>query len=428
MLVRVDWTQHEIPLGFTENDSPRMESTVIEKWREYMVVCRKSTVDDEDDASFVLHMSKTRVIPLMERDRTSQRVSHSIALQKKVTRINMFSSLDKSIVLWHSWKKGTRIYILRPRSSANAVEWYTFLNTLLGWRRPERLDIHVPDLNIILNLDKPFQTTRRPQDQVLSSNVSAKSSAVQEASQTAVAHDIIRRCVSMLSASPMSDNLKMWLASGTKIGLAWRRYDRLEWIYGVNAERMYGSMAMQTTHDLELRLEEHYPTRAGGSDSDHKATEEPAAVEGFLVRLTSQKGRHSRMGKSFFKRLYFSSHDHYLCFSLPGKAVPPKPPKFTDLHHLKSVPKAAKLAEKIPLIYAVNPYPLTEGRITWLAADSTTEKQHKDEVAEAEAARKLQNLQDSQGFMLGRTGPKGWAFGCPRSQRRDSGQRELGDG
>jgi hypothetical protein len=32
--------------------------------------------------------------------------------------------------------------------------------------------------------------------------------------------------------------------------------------------------------------------------------EEPAPIEGFLVRLTSQKGMHQRMNKMFFKRLY----------------------------------------------------------------------------------------------------------------------------
>lgn len=58
MLVRVDSAGQEVPDEFDENSSQKIDSRVKDKWREYMVVCRHSTLEDAD---FVLQMYKTRV-------------------------------------------------------------------------------------------------------------------------------------------------------------------------------------------------------------------------------------------------------------------------------------------------------------------------------------------------------------------------------
>jgi signal recognition particle GTPase len=57
MLVRVD-AAAEVPDDFDENVSQRVVSRVKEKWREYMIVCRHSHVND---AEFVLQLYQTRV-------------------------------------------------------------------------------------------------------------------------------------------------------------------------------------------------------------------------------------------------------------------------------------------------------------------------------------------------------------------------------
>jgi hypothetical protein len=57
MLVRVD-VAAEVPEDFDENVNQRVVSRVKEKWREYMIVCRHSHVND---AEFVLQFYQTRV-------------------------------------------------------------------------------------------------------------------------------------------------------------------------------------------------------------------------------------------------------------------------------------------------------------------------------------------------------------------------------
>ncbi|CAG8616465.1 28246_t:CDS:2, partial [Racocetra persica] len=73
---------------------------------------------------------------------------------------------------------------------------------------------------------------------------------------------------------------------------------------------------------------------------------EPPPVEGYLIRVTNDKGR-----KNKSKRLYFSSHDHYLFFMNPSFASPPPPPPSGS-----GSTEDEKLNKKRPIMYAVAPH------------------------------------------------------------------------
>ena len=394
-LVRVDSTMQDLPADYDENSSQKSDSRVVEKWREYVVVCRRS-IDEE--AEFFIQMYKSRVIPAFEQLHIEKRAAHKIVLKRKTAKINLYSSLDKTIVLWTPMKNGTRIYILQARSSADSVEWYTFLRSVLGWRRSSTLSVNVPDLNVTLQLEKPFEDLEA--SKTASNPTEAKMADVNKAGVTkeAVANVVIQRCIKMLENSPeWSEVLDQWLKHEI-LGLAWKRYDRLEWVHGINEQRMFGTLAMQQSHDLELRPKEHYPTSA--SEHDHsEVLKEPAPVEGFLVRLTSQQGVDRRMGKNFFKRLYFYSHNELLCFCRPAKANPPPPPKLRKSRNQHSLPTASEIMEKIPLIYAVNPYPLSGDHISWLISTTPESKKEHDRDALEEAERKYSTLLEAEGYI-----------------------------
>ena len=387
MLVRVDYTLHELPTEYDENDSLKSESRVIEKWREFVVVCRKGI---EDQAEFLLQMYKSRVIPATEQPQVQKRSAHSIPLSRKSTKLNLYSSLDKTIVIWVPWKKGTRIYILRPQSSASSVEWYTFLRDVLGRQRPDTLQINVPDLDVTLQLENPFEDVERARHAARAGDEDMTALIKTMAVERAVAGNIVKRCMTMLEDSPeWSHVLESWLKH-ERMGLAWKRYDRLEWIHGANEQKMYGTLAMQKTHDLELRPKHHYPTHV-------RTMEEPTPVEGFLIRLTSQKGRDQRFGKKFSKRLYFSTHNQFLCYCKPGKAIPPPPPKFQADH---SGNPTTKDRGKIPLIYALNPYPIDDrAHLSWLKRTTPAQKQSYDQNAYEEAERKVNTLLQAEGYI-----------------------------
>ncbi|KIW14668.1 hypothetical protein PV08_07452 [Exophiala spinifera] len=391
MLVRCDSTMQPLPEDFDENESQKIEMRLLEKWREYMVVTRKSKKQDADD--FRLQLYKTRVIPEIDTESTKKKPAHEIRLDPKTTRINLYSSLDKTVVIWHAYKKGTRIFVMRPSSTAHSVEWYTFLRDALGWRRPNVLHINVPDLDVTLKLERPFEGLEKAgadatdEETALSQTVEA---------EKAVAGTIIAKCLDMLKRDPeWSSVLKVWSESA-HMGLAWKRYDRLEWVSGANEQKMYGSMAMQRSHDLELRPKQHYPTCTHGRKG--KLHEEPSPIEGFLVRLTSQKGVHQRFGKAFFKRLYFSTHDQFLVFNRPAKATPPHPPRLATIGG-QNIPSSQEIIDKTPLMFEVEPYKLKDAAVSWLASRDRLSIESHDRDALEEARRNVANLLESDGFV-----------------------------
>ena len=392
MLVRVEATlQKVLPDDYNERDSLRMETRLMDKWREFLVVCRK--VADED-APFSLQMYKTRVIPEGQNPTARIKPFYEVHLNRKETRVNLYSSLDKTLVLWRPCKMGTKIYIMRPKSAAHAIEWYTFIGQTLGWERPTSLPIGVPDLDVALIFKNPFAqlSNLMPKDDRGEDNGSLSRAAAEE---PYVAQAIIRGCLQMLENRPeWADVLRQW-SDTERMGLAWKRYDRLEWVFGVNEKKMYGSMAMVRSHELELRPRQHYPTTVKG-DSGNKE-DEPPPVEGFLIRLTSQRGVHQRMNKMFFKRLYFFTQDHYLLFSRPSKALPPPPPKLAIED--SNIPSSQDILKKTPLSYDVDPYPLRNGEVTWLSSGNDQFVRDHDEEAYAQAQRNIHNLTQADGYI-----------------------------
>jgi hypothetical protein len=293
---------------------------------------------------------------------------------------------------------------MQARTASNAVEWYTFVRNILGWRRASQLQINIPDMSVSLEINDPFQKLEHSQSEAAQQVDGEEDTEVAILTtmkeEQAVAANLIRECLDHLQGSPeWSDILDSWL-NNQRIGLAWKRYDRLEWIHGANERRMYGTIAMQKSHDLELRPKSHYPTTAV-TRKKRKTLTEPMPVEGFLIRLTGQKGRSKRLGLMYHKQLYFSTHDQFLVFSRPPKSTPPPPPKL-PVGRDGAVPSARDVVDKSPDTWAVNPYPLKDNHIEWLLEGHTgtpeTRRRH-DEDAEEEAERKAQTLLTCDGYI-----------------------------
>ena len=393
MLVRIDATVNEMEDDYDENGSLKIDARTVEAWREFIVVCRESA---DERADYSIQMYKSRVIPAVEQPRVKKRATHEIPLIRKSTHVNLYSSLDKTLVVWVPWKMGRRIYILRTRSAANAMEWYTFIRNTLGLARNSSLEVHVPDLSITLQLENPFSELEASRGAARAEpGDDAALLRIMEA-ERAVAGIIIQRCMERLKDSAeWADVLEAWLQN-ERMGLAWKRYDRLEWVHGANEQRMYGTIAMQKSHDLALLPKYHYPTQS--KIKNEEPLEEPAPVEGFLIRLTSQRGRMQRFGKMYFKRLYFTTHNQFLCYCRPAKAVPPPPPHVPSYQTTK-IPSTSQIIDKTPLIFAINPYPADKGQVEWLTHGSPASQRRNDQEAYKEAERTVNSMLQAEGYI-----------------------------
>jgi len=396
MLVRVD-TAGEVPDEFDENVDQRVISQVKDKWREYMIVCRHSHKDGSD---FVLQLYRTRVIPEIEKEGAGKKAAYEVQLGRKTSKVNMYSSLDKSMVVTAPGRRGTLIFIMQARTASHAAEWYTFLRNILGWRPSTDILINIPDMSLSIRIANPFERLEASQNEVQDAENTEEALIKTMQAEQAVAGELIGRCLAHLHDAPeWRGVLEEWIRD-QRIGLAWKRYDRLEWIHGANERKMYGTIAMLKSHDLELRPKTHYPTTAV-TRKKQKTLIEPVPVEGFLIRLTGQQGRAKRLGLMYHKQLYFASHDQYLVFSRPTKATPPPPPRLPASDNA-AIPTAKMIKDKVPESWAVNPFALKDNRVEWLlethSGTIATRRLH-DEDAADEAQRKEHNLLNSDGYI-----------------------------
>lgn len=411
MLLRIEYAPNGVvPDNYSDALAMRIDRRVDMHWREFVVAAR-----NDDAGRVVLSFHRNRSIPVITKSVAKIKAATKIVITTESTKCNFYSSLDKTIVIWQKEKKKTMIYILRPLTSHSSIEWYAFLQTSLGIKPKTTAIISVPTLNVRLRVELKSSirsrrgSTSQPDDVSQSTDLDLSSLPEEEDNDEASINEdgqllsngvaitgdfLVDACWRLLSRDKQwKDVLRDW-RNHEKLGLCWRRYDRLEWIHGHDARQLVGQWAMAQTHELEFRPKEHYPTEIKlpmGS-----LLQEPSPIEGFLVRLTSSTGRQARFGKVFYKRLYFASHNNLLFFAHPGNSLPPPPPGFCS----DDLGDSEHILETGPLVYDVDPYPLEDGHISWLLPEfSKAEVEAKDHIAVTEAARRVSQLHASDGFI-----------------------------
>ncbi|KAF9433355.1 hypothetical protein BGZ76_009563 [Entomortierella beljakovae] len=133
------------------------------------------------------------------------------------------------------------------------------------------------------------------------------------------------------------------------VALCWKRYDRIEWVYwtdevfpetsnmhlrkahigfadgsewtGGMDGTVVGPQVLDKTHKLELRPITHYPTKVMVPQGNGRLEplHEPEPIEGYLVRVSKFSGGPLKR----FRRLYLTSHDHLLLYTVPSSSHSP---------------------------------------------------------------------------------------------------------
>ncbi|KAG5358187.1 Meiotically up-regulated gene 56 protein [Yarrowia sp. B02] len=387
-----------LPKDFNETETG--DTRMLERWREYIVVAR-STGDPENPISLQFYSSRSiKAVEKVAQGKTGAKMFLTLG---KHVNVSLYSSLDKTIALWYTGKRETVIYILRARSAYSSIRWFAFFSEILGARRDKEMHVRVPDLAVVVTVRVSWRKFRLI-DEYISRNLMAtksKSGAV----LTARAHQYItEKALKALADNPrFKTTVEDWVKN-KRVGLGWRRYDRLEWVQGFGEQELHGSWALNRTHDLELRVKEHY-----GDKITIKGEElvEPTPIEGHLVRLKSwnnQLGTFSKkqgIGKLLYKNLYFSTHDYFLFFAKPGNAILPLPDE--DLKCQESYNE-----EQREWVYEIAPFKSEEGTgqmkgtpiIKWLKPGITeSEFQKRDSIALHNMQRRAAQIIKADGFI-----------------------------
>lgn len=396
MLVMVQRTDHEyLPESFNELDS--FESRVIDRWKEYIVVVRNT---GEYEHPILLQFYKSRYVEKVQKD-TSSHSSLDIKLSRDFG-VNLYSSLDKTLALWckDTGKKkhhGNNIYFLRTRSTHTALQWLAFFAGIIGVHPSNELKIGIPDLNVVVHMDLSIDEYMKITEQAVKDEKLVTLDHLKSvASSPSIFREHLLRMIldHLMQVEPLKRQIiERWIEPEIKVGLAWRRYDRLEWAFTNDDVFIQTSWAMLQTYDIEVhpKLPQCRTVMIDGTD-----VEEPPAIEGFLSRITTWTGDKK---KSFFKRQYWHTNDNLLFYTRPIRALPPHPSLSVGHLDMRDETQVKKFTKNLPLYYEAAPFETDdEGNVRWLDGDLENFQIH-DQAAANEIYRRVSTVSRCDGVI-----------------------------
>lgn len=401
MLVMVKSTLEAIPDKFYELEA--CDTKVMQRWTEYVVVARNT---GNPDKPVLLEFYTTRKIKKLQRDRR-RRISRWDVKLSSSFRVNLYSSLDKSIALYpHTSspsKKPNNIYILCARSVFSAMTWMTFFASVLGYEHDRLVQVRIPEFKLTVDIDLPPSRLREL--------VSGKRPPLVPYSEIKDLHTTPSRVATfvmgeVLKSVSHTDAVREYIERNWrgkyKVGLAWRRYDRLQWVLDLHESQVQVAWSMIETHDLEMRPKLS-ATRTVHFDEPGRFDEEmdePAPVEGFVERLSTWTGGQRK--QSINRRAYLHSHDNLLFYSQTDKVLPPV---YHDVTQADIKNKTAgEILQGKYNSYEVAPFKVIQGRdgddIEWiLAAKTLRDIDEHDQRAQYEWERRTANIALATGFV-----------------------------
>lgn len=441
-----------VPPNFNEFET--IDTRILERWKEYIVVVRKT---DSFDEPLVVQFYSSRHIKIVEPD-LKPVSKYDFRISKNMV-IKFYSTLDKTVAVWkndtlNSLKdkkkdRFTKIYIFQGRTHYDSIKFYAFLAKCLGVVQPTSVLVSVPDLSLKLEIVMPWKTLFKfhiERMMVLGLDEKLTYSELKSflvRGSPAVVYILASILKKLMAIDVVRDDFENLLISH-KVGLAWRRYDRLEWVRELLDEAIYSGWVLNNSHDLELRPKAPYPSQV--TFEDQTRMDEPVPIEGFLIRLSRWNGKMSVKQKRdyiqwikyqqqrqqqeggdshsntfeppsfnsidalFYKKLYFHTHDNLLFFSKPQRAVPPAPPSIVksdwvmdeDLDESSTHSEIPTGPIEVPLVYETRPYKNDEDEeIEWLNDSKSTalEAETQDRAASYEMHRRTSMIVGADGFI-----------------------------
>lgn len=265
-------------------DSQNIETRVIERWREFVLVVRKT---DSHTEPFILQFYDINKLPTQSHPKFGFRINKELSVEFQ-------SYLDKTISVTVSEKTK---YVLRLNNQENALRWVFFTKEALGICLNRVFNIYVPARKIYLEVAVP--------ELVLHSFFKKTHNLViikKEHGYDVILDELVQYLKDFIYRKVPEHPQNSWFC--------FRHYDRIEWTKNT-AEMLY----IQNSLFLPLYQLEYREVCAIDT--------EPIPVEGFLGRLTNTEG-HERSGlRDFYKILYFFTNRNILFFTKYYRAILP---------------------------------------------------------------------------------------------------------
>ncbi|KAJ2470472.1 thiamine pyrophosphokinase [Coemansia sp. RSA 2322] len=270
-----------------------------------------------------------------------RRAEAFIADAKGKRALDSVASKDSEAV-----KSNLRVVIIKFPSSQVAFEWYREIGQTLLFERlmypqcflgpvppaaqapPVSVLVNVPEMGVKVQVKLGRHNAAIPNNVLLGGADDGLLEQQWRCESTTVWH--VRRDVVnlLLGDKVIGPQMQQWLDAERdgllSVGMAWRRFDRLDWVMpcgalgptgnfilnGIN-EMVIGPQLLEGTHTLELRVLEHYPDSVviGGA-----SVPEPLGFEGFVLLKRDKKRRTEIVS---YRPMLLTSYDNWL-FLIPA--------------------------------------------------------------------------------------------------------------
>lgn len=332
-LVKIGRHRGDFLTLFDEEAERRMPCTRIDPTEQYIVAMTMTSVDIYSDWR----------LPCVERAKGFKRLVFSIPLSGR-TSLTLFNQVDKSLSLTSPWaavyrqtmrqmccedggkstsawdrvrhgntvehlgmeRAGTGVFVLIFQEHSRALDWHWYLSGQLDYRLPKQVEIRLPALATSVRIPVPSDAP----------------------SLTVNRDTIAKEMWDLILASHDRRHMLQVLGHVPALEFAWEAGAALDWVaYNTTVTgkaREWGLLAsfarcadLKVTRVLQLRDAAHYVTDIT-LDNGVKL-KEPASIEGFLMRQTSDLVRS--------QALYVAVNDGYAFLAPAALADPPLLPK-----------------------------------------------------------------------------------------------------
>ncbi|CAR26808.1 ZYRO0C01980p [Zygosaccharomyces rouxii] len=372
------------------SEAEPIDTRVTYRWREYLVVARLThrndhpiliqfchgkhfshlqRDDERDDGpgngnTLDFYVSKNCIVGLYNL------LDNTIFIEKPDDKLNSHT-LEELYGVKDSDLSTLRFYILKCRTLASTSKWYDFLQNVTGMPPiSNKISLRVPEANVLFTVHLNKDALERLDQIEVRERKTLKISCLPRG--YCVFQIPILRYLSVtvdekLRAAGYSEVVKRWEGINVNLGCNFRHYDMINWCPGYQGTSLRSLSALFQSHVLEFRPYTYYGRKLNLTDGSTLL--EPAAVEGFLLKLTNYKGLDKNvLGKPYLKPAYFFTSENLLFTMGSIKSTPPVPLELlisaTDQSDEEKVNTSLK---DLPEVYEQNPYPLDlESHIEWL--------------------------------------------------------------
>ncbi|RCK55930.1 Sporulation-specific protein 71 [Candida viswanathii] len=261
-----------------------IDTRILERWREFIVVIRKT---DSPTEPLMLQFYEIDKSPNFSHPKFAFRINSDI-------EVCFHSYLDKTISVTVA---NTAQYVLRLNNQENSLRWLFFMSLALGIPLNRVFNIYVPACDRFLQVTVPETLLhgffKKSQDLVV---------IKRENGYEVLLDELLQYLKDFIYSKVPQHPRDSWFC--------FRHYDRIEWTRNTAELLFIQNSLFLPLYQLEYRQQ-------------CSIESEPMPIEGFLGRLTNTEGHEKSGFRDFFKILYFFTNRNLLFFTKYYRAIPP---------------------------------------------------------------------------------------------------------